>query len=236
MPAGPPKRPVLPAQRRRFAAGRRARADGGGSGLGAGPGRRFRQLGGVPPRWRPRRHPRPAAPKAPRRRFAHTDPSPSPSPAVTRWRRPRLLRTSSAIALTTGAGRAVPLPLYGVTVDDISGLSSIPEALSGCRAPHRASSSTEKYQASSYRAATVAISKGQLRDGRDPGLAIPDHGERAGLPGPRNEYLAALGDVVDIWGNRQRNQRRMVGTNSDVVAKMTRGVRHRQGSGAEPRR
>ena len=46
-----------------------------------------------------------------------------------------------------------------------------------------------------------------------------------------NEYLSTLGDVVDIWEIGNEINGEWLGTNSDVVAKMTGCVRHRQGSG-----
>ena len=149
-------------------------------------------------------------------------PSPSPSPAATPVASPTPAPTSSAIAPTTGAGRAVPLPLYGVTVDDISGLSSITEALSRLSRTPTTRIVFDEYQAaSSYRAATVAINKvsyvmGEILDSQYlTTVNVQGYLDRT------NEYLSTLGDVVDIWEIGNEINGEWLGTNSDVVAKMT---------------
>lgn len=116
----------------------------------------------------------------------------------------------------------MPLPLYGVTVDDVSGLSAITEALSKLSRPPTTRIVFDEYQpASRYRAATVAINKvsyvmGEILDSQYlTTVNVQGYLDRT------NEYLGALGDVVDIWEIANEINGEWLGNNSDVVAKMS---------------
>ena len=130
--------------------------------------------------------------------------------------------TAAALPPPAGAGRTVPSPLYGVTVDDVSGLSSITEALSKLSRTPTTRIVFDEYQpASGYRKATVAINKvsyvmGEILDSQYlTTVNVQGYLDRT------NEYLSTLGDVVDIWEIGNEINGEWLGTNSDVVAKMT---------------
>ncbi|HMN20065.1 MAG TPA: hypothetical protein PKA16_01600 [Ottowia sp.] len=120
------------------------------------------------------------------------------------------------------SGRQVPAPLHGVTVDDVSGLSSITESLSRLsRTPTTRIVFDEYQSAASYRKATEAIHEvsyvmGEILDSQY--LTTVDV---KGYLDRTREYLAALGDVVDIWEIGNEINGEWMGSNADVVAKMT---------------
>ena len=107
--------------------------------------------------------------------------------------------TAAALPPPAGAGRTVPSPLYGVTVDDVSGLSSITEALSKLSRTPTTRIVFDEYQpASGYRKATVAINKvsyvmGEILDSQYlTTVNVQGYLDRT------NEYLAALGDARSL--------------------------------------
>lgn len=130
--------------------------------------------------------------------------------------------STSAAPPPAGPGRTVPVPLYGVTVDDISGLSSITEALSKLSRTATTRIVFDEYQpASSYRKAAEEISKvsyvmGEILDS----FYLTTVNVQGYLDRTR-EYLNALGDVVDIWEIGNEINGEWLGNNADVVAKMT---------------
>jgi len=140
-------------------------------------------------------------------------PSPSPAPAPA---------PSPAPAPPAGAGRAVPMPMYGVTVDDVSSLAAITESLSRLSRMPTTRIVFDEYQpASDYRKAAVAINKvsyvmGEILDSQYlTTVNVQGYLDRT------REYLAALGDVVDIWEIANEINGEWLGNNADVVAKMS---------------
>ena len=140
-------------------------------------------------------------------------PSPSPAPAPA---------PSPAPAPPAGAGRAVPMPLYGVTVDDVDDLPAITESLSRLSRMPTTRIVFDEYQpASDYRKAAVAINKvsyvmGEILDSQYlTTVNVQGYLDRT------REYLAALGDVVDIWEIANEINGEWLGNNADVVAKMS---------------
>ena len=113
------------------------------------------------------------------------------------------------------------LPLYGVTVDDVSGLPSITEALSKLsRMPTTRIVFDEFQPASSYRQAAVAIHQvsyvmGEILDSQYMNtISVQSYLDRT------SEYLSTLGDIVDIWEIGNEINGEWLGNNADVVAKM----------------
>lgn len=116
----------------------------------------------------------------------------------------------------------MPLPLYGVTVDDVSGLPSITEALSKLsRTPTTRIVFDEFQPASSYRQAAVAIHQvsyvmGEILDSQYMNtVSVQGYLDRT------SEYLSTLGDMVDIWEIGNEINGEWLGKNVDVVAKMS---------------
>lgn len=139
-------------------------------------------------------------------RTSSTPPTPTPTTSTT----------------SIASGRIVPLPLYGVTVDDISGLSDITTALGKLgKVPTTRIVFDETVAPSYYRNAAVAISKvsyvmGEILDSQYVNtVTVPGYIDRA------NQYLNALSDVVDIWEVGNEINGEWLGSNTDVVAKMT---------------
>ena len=125
-------------------------------------------------------------------------------------------------ATSTASGRAVPSPIYGVTVDDISGLNEITKSLSKLsKMPTTRIVFDENVAPSYYRDATVAINKvsyvmGEILDSYYvKTLTVPGYLDRT------SQYLNALGDVVDIWEVGNEINGEWLGNNADVVAKMS---------------
>jgi hypothetical protein len=127
-----------------------------------------------------------------------------------------------AAALASGAPRAVPSPIYGVTIDDISGLSNIVQSLSSLsKTPTTRIVFDEFVAPSYYRAATVAINKVSYVMGE---LLDSFYVKTVNVQGYLNrtaQYLNTLGDVVDIWEVGNEINGEWLGTNSAVVAKMS---------------
>ena len=114
------------------------------------------------------------------------------------------------------------MPMYGVTVDDISSLPSITEALGKLsRTPTTRIVFDEYMPASYYRKAAAEINKvsyvmGEILDS----FYLPTETVQ-GYKDRTNEYLSTLGDVVDIWEVGNEINGEWLGTNADVVAKMS---------------
>ena len=135
---------------------------------------------------------------------------PAPAPALVK------------AATSTASGRAIPSPIYGVTVDDISGLNEITKSLSKLsKMPTTRIVFDENVAPNYYREATVAINKvsyvmGEILDSYYvKTLTVPGYLDRT------SQYLNALGDVVDIWEVGNEINGEWLGKNADVVAKMS---------------
>lgn len=122
----------------------------------------------------------------------------------------------------TAPGDGLPAPIYGVTIDDISNLSAITDALSRFSVTPTTRIVFDEYQpARSYRNAAVAISKvsyvmGEILDSFYlPTETVKSYQDRT------RDYLNTLGDVVDIWEIGNEINGEWLGNNADVVAKMT---------------
>lgn len=129
--------------------------------------------------------------------------------------------TTTTTTSTTTAG-SVPSPLYGVTIDDISGLSNIVQSLGNlARKPTARIVFDETMAPSYYRDAAVAIKKvsyvmGEILDSQYVNtVTVQGYLDRT------SQYLSALGDVVDIWEVGNEINGEWLGKNADVVAKMT---------------
>ena len=114
------------------------------------------------------------------------------------------------------------MPLYGVTVDDVDDLPAITESLSRLSRMPTTRIVFDEYQpASDYRKAAVAINKvsyvmGEILDSQYlTTVNVQGYLDRT------REYLAALGDVVDIWEIANEINGEWLGNNADVVAKMS---------------
>ena len=123
---------------------------------------------------------------------------------------------------SVASGRAVPTPLYGVTVDDVSRLGDITTSLSKLpKTPTTRIVFDEFVDPSYYRKPAVEISKvsyvmGEILDSfYVPQYSVDAYGQRV------NQYLNALSDVVDIWEIGNEINGEWLGNNGDVVAKMT---------------
>ena len=122
----------------------------------------------------------------------------------------------------TASGRIVPSPLHGVTIDDISRLPDITTSLSKlAKMPTTRIVFDENVAPSYYRNAAVAINKvsyvmGEILDSQYMNtVTVPGYIDRT------NQYLNALSDVVDIWEIGNEINGEWLGSNADVVAKMT---------------
>jgi len=120
------------------------------------------------------------------------------------------------------SGRKVPTPLYGVTIDDVSGLSDITTSLSKlAKTPTTRIVFDENVAPSYYRKPAVEISKvsyvmGEILDSYYvKTVSVPGYIDRT------TQYLSALSDVVDIWEIGNEINGEWLGNNTDVVAKMT---------------
>ena len=146
-------------------------------------------------------------------------PAPNPVPLPLPGTPPTPARSPAAAAV---AGRAIATPVYGVTVDDISGLPAITQSLSGLpRMPTTRIVFDEFRPAKTYLAATAAIGQvsyvmGEILDS----LYMPRYSVQA-YRDRTAEYLATLGPFVDIWEVANEINGEWLGDNGDVVAKMT---------------
>ena len=144
---------------------------------------------------------------------ATTTATPPPAPA---------LSAATSGNPSIASGRKVPTPLYGVTIDDISGLSDITTSLSKlAKTPTTRIVFDENVAPSYYRKPAVEISKvsyvmGEILDSQYVNtVSVPGYIDRT------TQYLSALSDVVDIWEIGNEINGEWLGSNADVVAKMT---------------
>ena len=114
------------------------------------------------------------------------------------------------------------MPMYGVTVDDVSKLKTITDSLSRLsRTPTTRIVFDEYQQASDNRKAAGAINKvsyvmGEILDSQYlTTVNVQGYLDRT------REYMATLGDVVDIWEIANEINGEWLGNNADVVAKMS---------------
>lgn len=159
----------------------------------------------------------------------------SPRSRVSRLQVTRKLRSAAIFATAAGAltafgatptstssGRIVPTPLYGVTVDDISRLPDITQSLGSLsKKPTTRIVFDENVDPSYYRNAAVAINKvsyvmGEILDS----FYVKTYSVQAYTDRTR-QYLNELSDVVDIWEVGNEINGEWLGSNADVVAKMT---------------
>ncbi|MFC5472968.1 hypothetical protein [Paraherbaspirillum soli] len=112
--------------------------------------------------------------------------------------------------------------IWGVTVDDISGLSSITTALSKLpKKPTTRIVFDEQVPAADYRNAAVAINRVSYVMGEILDSQYVDTYSVSGYLNRTKEYLSTLGDVVNIWEVANEVNGEWLGNNADVVAKMT---------------
>jgi hypothetical protein len=114
------------------------------------------------------------------------------------------------------------VPLYGVTIDDISGLPQITESLARlAKRPTARIVFDEFVPPATYRDAAVAIARvayvmGELLDSAYVAdVTVAQYLERTA------QYLDALADVVDIWEIGNEINGEWLGAGADVVAKMS---------------
>lgn len=132
------------------------------------------------------------------------------------------LTAFGATPTSTASGRIVPTPLYGVTVDDISRLPDITQSLGSLsKKPTTRIVFDENVDPSYYRNAAVAINKvsyvmGEILDS----FYVKTYSVQ-GYTDRTRQYLNELSDVVDIWEVGNEINGEWLGSNADVVAKMT---------------
>ena len=132
------------------------------------------------------------------------------------------LTAFGATPTSTASGRIVPTPLYGVTVDDISRLPDITQSLGTLsKKPTTRIVFDENVDPSYYRNAAVAINKvsyvmGEILDS----FYVKTYSVQSYTDRTR-QYLNELSDVVDIWEVGNEINGEWLGSNADVVAKMT---------------
>lgn len=137
------------------------------------------------------------------------------------WFSGLILGGVSVVSNGTAAGYSAP-QVYGVTVDDVSKLSSITTALS--KFPKKMTTRIvfdEGQSASSYRNATVAINRVSNVMGEILDSSAMDQYSVSQYLDRTKEYLSTLGDVVNIWEVGNEINGEWLGKNADVVAKMT---------------
>ena len=118
--------------------------------------------------------------------------------------------------------RAIPSPMYGVTVDDVSGLSDVVTSLSSLsKMPTTRVVFDENVAPSYYRKPVEAINKVSYVMGEILDSYYVKTLTVAGYTDRTRQYLSALGDVVDLWEVGNEINGEWLGNNADVVAKMT---------------
>jgi hypothetical protein len=121
-----------------------------------------------------------------------------------------------------GAGLALPSPLYGVTVDDISSLSDIVLALGVL--PHKPTTRIvfdEGQSPAYYAQAVAAISAVSYVMGEILDSAFVKNVSPAAYQQRTSDYLSALSTGVDLWEVGNEINGNWLGSTADVVAKMT---------------
>jgi len=149
-------------------------------------------------------------------------PSPTPTSPPTATEPTPVEPTPVEPAPTPPAVPVQATTVWGVTVDDLSGLSDIVGSLSALASkPTTRIVFDENVQPAYYRDAAVAIREvsyvmGEILDSfyvRT--VSVAEYLQRT------QQYLAALGDVVDIWEVGNEINGEWLGNNADVVAKMS---------------
>jgi hypothetical protein len=132
------------------------------------------------------------------------------------------LGTTASAQVRSKPSVPIPTPIFGVTTDAVDNIDSITAALAMFRrVPTTRIVFDEFIPAANYRDATVKIRNvsyvmGEILDS----LYVKQYSVDAYVARTR-EYLAALGDVVDIWEVGNEINGEWLGITSDVVAKMT---------------
>ena len=109
-----------------------------------------------------------------------------------------------------------------MTVDDVQDLPAITDSLSRLSRTPTTRIVFDEYQpASDYRKAAVAINKVSYVMGEILDSQYLTTANVQGYLDRTREYLAALGDVVDIWEIANEINGEWLGNNADVVAKMS---------------
>lgn len=127
-------------------------------------------------------------------------------------------QTVAAAAATT----PLPVPLYGVTIDDISELPSIVESFQRLsRKPTARIVFDETMGPSYYRKAAVTLSSVSWLMGEILDSAYVKRFSVSGYLNRTTRYLDSMSDVINIWevGNEVNGE--WLGTTSSVVAKIT---------------
>lgn len=122
----------------------------------------------------------------------------------------------------TAVTSPIPAPIYGVTIDDISELSSIVESLQRlARKPTARIVFDETMGPSYYRKAAVTMSSVSYLMGEILDSAYVKRFSVSGYLNRTTRYLDAMSDVIHIWevGNEVNGE--WLGTTSTVVAKIS---------------
>jgi hypothetical protein len=122
----------------------------------------------------------------------------------------------------TSTSTALPVPLYGVTIDDISQLSAIIESLQKlARKPTARIVFDETVGPAYYRKAAIAMSSVSWLMGEILDSAYVRKISVNGYLNRTTRYLDSMGDIIHIWevGNEVNGE--WLGTTSSVVAKIT---------------
>lgn len=132
------------------------------------------------------------------------------------------LGTTASAQIRSKPTLPIPSPIFGVTTDAIDHIDAITTSLAKFRrVPTTRIVFDEFIPAADYRAETVKIRNvsyvmGEILDS----YYVQQYSVDAYIARTR-EYLAALGDVVDVWEVGNEINGEWLGTTPDVVAKMT---------------
>jgi hypothetical protein len=138
------------------------------------------------------------------------------------WRSRTPAPAPTTTTTTTTAVSYANQQMYGITIDDISGLTATTTALSQlAKKPTTRIVFDEWQPASGYRNAAVAINKVSYVMGEILDSSAMDQYTVQQYLNRTSEYMAALGDVVNIWEIGNEINGEWLGNNADVVAKMT---------------
>lgn len=123
---------------------------------------------------------------------------------------------------TAATSAPLPVPLYGVTIDDISDLPTIVESLQRlARKPTARIVFDETMGPSYYRKAAITLSSVSWLMGEILDSAYVKRFSVTGYLNRTTRYLDAMGDVINVWevGNEVNGE--WLGTTASVVAKIT---------------
>jgi hypothetical protein len=138
------------------------------------------------------------------------------------WRSRTPAPAPTTTTTTTTAVSYANQQMYGITIDDISGLTATTAALSQLSKKPTTRIVFDEWQpASGYRNAAVAINKVSYVMGEILDSSAMDQYTVQQYLNRTSEYMAALGDVVNIWEIGNEINGEWLGKNADVVAKMT---------------